>query len=103
VEIAVDVRSFAPDEGEVTRFTVGRARGGRAFMSARVYSRAGELITVLFADELRSLDPPFETVWDGTDRFGRVVPGGIYIVNVSWGAARGQRSGATSAGVAVVR
>jgi hypothetical protein len=58
---------------------------------------------VLFADQLRSLDAPFEESWDGTDRFGRIVPGGIYIVNVSWGAARGQRSGVTGAAVAVVR
>lgn len=108
LSIHLGARAFAPDDGGEATFRVvrdGPAAGAAdvVYMSARVFARNGELVRVLFEDERRFLTAPVEDRWDGTDRFGRLVPGGIYLVNVSWGVARGARTGSTSAAVAVVR
>lgn len=103
--IEVEAPSFSPDLNETLSFRIVRESGTntQAFVSARVYSRSGRLVRVLFEDERRELDVAELDQWDGTDNLGRPVTGGIYILNVTWGAARGSRAGSTSTAVAVVR
>jgi len=111
IGVRVDVRSFAPDRGESVSFTLRRDSEeavSTVYVSSRVYSLSGELVRVLFEDEPRAFDvaegPPLpEDSWDGRDGGGNVVPGGVYVINVSWGLARGARSGAANVSVAVVR
>lgn len=113
-ELAVHVapRAFAPDRGESTAFqltaTAGRSRD--LYVTGRVYSISGRLVRVLYEDAPRSFDAGGRELaaaaadrWDGTDQSGAVVPGGIYLINVTWGAARGARAGRASAAVTVVR
>jgi hypothetical protein len=103
--IVVETPSFSPDLGETLSFWISRESGANthAFVSARVFSRSGQLVRVLFEDEQRDLVADLPDEWDGTDGRGRIVPGGIYIINLSWGVASGSRTGSTSAAVAVVR
>ena len=108
LSIDLDVKSFAPDNGEHAEFSL-RLEGGRegdVFVTARVYSMSGELVRVLFRDERRSFDRftlASSERWDGTDRRGDVVPGGVYVVGVTWGVARGALTGSAKAALAVVR
>jgi hypothetical protein len=105
VSVAVDVKSFVPDDGETVAVTIAGAGEGEGayFVSARVYRRDGELVRVLLADERHNPRARIDTAWDGTDRWGRIVPGGIYIVSVTWGNAPGERTGVRNVAVGVVR
>ena len=44
-DVVLDIRSFAPDDGEVVTFRVSGA--GDVFATARVFARDGELVRVL--------------------------------------------------------
>ncbi len=111
--IRVDHRSFAPDDGEVVMVSLCRKDepvDGAVFVSARVYSISGELVRLLYKDrtyETPSVFLPGGTgnggSWDGTDRRGEIVPGGIYIIEVDWGPAPGARTGSTRKAIVVVR
>jgi hypothetical protein len=105
LDVALDVKSFVPDDGEVVTLTVEGDGGGAdaLFMSALVYSRSGELVRVLFRDERRDPRQSFEVTWDGRGESGGIVAGGIYVINLSWGDAPGVRGGVVNAAVAVLR
>jgi hypothetical protein len=106
--IDLDVRSFAPDEGESVAFTLRLEGGGEGavFASAQVFSVSGELVRVLFRDERQVFGrflSPTSAAWDGRDDSGNVVAGGVYLINVTWGVARGTRTGGATVSVAVAR
>ncbi len=69
-------RSFANDEVAVS-FTLGRA----GFVTARVYNRAGRLVTLLASDERMNAGANLLR-WDGQDSGGSTVPDGLYVVTV---------------------
>jgi len=109
-ELAVDpgVRSFAPDLGEEVPFTVSADTGARVFVTAAVYSIDGRRVRVLYENDERTLgagsnpsDPA--DVWDGRDDGGNVVPGGVYVLSVTWGETAGGFDGGARASVVVVR
>jgi hypothetical protein len=105
------LRSFAPDLGEIVEFSLEREGAvgvERVYVTARVYSLSGEVVRVLYEDDPRDFTDATPgaamlDAWDGTDRGGAVVAGGIYVINVGWGVARGSRTGGASASVAVIR
>jgi len=108
VSVRTDLRSFAPDLGEEVRFALDADADARVFASASVYGIDGRRVRVLYQDEVRDLvaganPPASEDVWDGRDDSGRVVPGGVYVLNVMWGESIGGRDGGTRVSVVVVR
>jgi len=101
-----DRRTFAPGDGESLSFSVtsSTTTSNPVFLTCRVFSISGKLIRLIYEDDERI---PGETdsrdMWDGRDRSGSVVEGGVYIIHLNWGAARGSTDGNDKAAVAVVR
>lgn len=112
LDIALSARAFAPDRSESVSFRIHRAAEDKpapqVFVTCRVYDISGRLIHVLYEDDPRDFDvaeppPDPRDQWDGTDSGGAIVPGGVYVINVTWGESRGARTGSSNASVAVVR
>jgi len=104
--LRLERRAFAPDRGEAVRFEIDADADGRVYVTCAVYSVSGRLVRTLYADDARDLSalaPSSLDVWNGRDGLGEIVPGGVYVVNLTWGEARGERSGSANASVAVVR
>jgi rhodanese-related sulfurtransferase len=59
-------------------------------VSLRIYDSRGRLVTTIIDD--RRQPGIGRAVWDGTDRQGRAVAGGVYFYNLAWnGGSRTQR------------
>ncbi|MDH3197443.1 MAG: hypothetical protein OEO21_04305 [Candidatus Krumholzibacteria bacterium] len=104
--LRLERRAFAPDLGEEVHFEIDADADGRVYVTCTVYSVSGRPVRTLYEDDARDLPAPAPSsldVWNGRDRAGAIVPGGVYVVNVTWGEARGERSGSANASVAVVR
>ncbi len=100
---------FSPDKGEVLRFLPSLDPAGDslpAYLTARIYASSGELVTVLYEDLARVFSQGAADIWDqwdGKDRDGDVVPGGIYVLAVSAGPAQGSTTRIVKAALAVIR
>lgn len=73
-------------------------------VTARVYSSAGEVVRTLVAETpIDFSSGAAELSWDFKDDFGRLVPGGVYILAVSGGPGTGAPKATAKAAFAVVR
>ena len=76
------------------------------YLTANVYSSAGELLRNIYQDEPRDLSggaTPVVDEWDGRDNQGSLVPGGVYILSVSGGPGQGASKTTAKASCAVIR
>jgi hypothetical protein len=109
LKLIMEKKFFAPEKGEVLRFLTLLEPSdftGSVYMNASVYSAAGRLLCRLYVDEPRALaggGAPLWDTWDGRDRDGAIVPGGIYILAVSGGPAPGSPTRTVKASMAVIR
>ena len=92
---------IAPEKGEALRFRplLLDANAQTLYLTARVYSSSGRLVDVIFEQSPRSLTREPSTVWDewdGRNFRGSLVPGGIYVLTLSGGAARDAATGIAS-------
>lgn len=109
-ELGIDpvVRSFAPDLGETVSFSLSAGQDARVFVTGAVYSIDGRRVRALYESVERNLSAGANPaapgdVWDGRDDAGNVVPGGVYVLSVTWGETVGGRDGGARASVVVVR
>jgi hypothetical protein len=65
------------------RFSVPGPSGEKGVASVEVYDVRGRQIAKLLREDLTS--GSHEVIWDGTDRAGSEVPGGVYFVRVQCG------------------
>ncbi len=109
VQLRLAGKVFSPEQGEVLEFRPELDPGDSiipAFLTARVYTVTGERVRVIYEDLIRGFKPwqlPVWDEWDGRDSSGRLVPGGIYILTLSAGPARGSVTRTVKASVAVIR
>ncbi|NIM18991.1 MAG: hypothetical protein GTO51_01240 [Candidatus Latescibacteria bacterium] len=109
LRLDLEEKVFSPDGGEVLRFLASPENDTPplpVYLTARIYSTTGKLITVIYEDLPRSFASgaqPVWDVWDGRDYGGNVVPGGIYILVVSGGPAQGSTTNVAKASFAVIR
>jgi hypothetical protein len=76
------------------------------YMTCEVFSIDGKRVTVLFKNEPRTYQPgvsPKLDQWNGRNAGGDIVPGGVYVINVSGGVARGATTHVSRKPVAVAR
>lgn len=108
-DVSVERKVVSPDNGESVRFRVTLDSDEAAaplFLTARVFDAGGNLVTVLFRDGPRTLQPGASADWDEwdcTDASGAPVPAGIYIIGVTGGVSSGAETKSARAAVSVVR
>lgn len=108
-EIQLNTKIIAPDQGQSLEIKIGPGETRsqiQLFLTCEVFSIDGRRVTTLFRDQPRLLVPnlaPQVDVWDGRDAGGEIVPGGVYVINVTGGAARGAITHAVRKSVAVAR
>lgn len=93
-------------------FEVSTAPAGPLFVTTSIYSMRGEHIADLVRDEARTCTPqpspygcfgaPASDRWDGRDRRGARVPGGMYVLRVTAGLRRGSVDAQVQRTIAVV-
>jgi hypothetical protein len=109
IQLQLASKSFSPEQGEHLEFYPQQLEAEEdltAFLSARVYNVSGELVRVLFEDwpwNFSMALPAYQFSWDGCDSNGRLVRGGIYILTLSAGPAKGSTTSTTKTSVAVIR
>jgi hypothetical protein len=91
-EVEIPQAVVSPEEGRPLEFRVrldpqvGEEEAFRTVsLTARIYDSLGGLVDVLYREDRRpARDPwdPQKDTWDGRDRNGRMVPGGIYVLSV---------------------
>ncbi len=109
--LALDIaqKVIAPDRGETLQFRPKPALDSyplTVYLTARVFSSSGRLIDVIYEDTPRRFsgaDSGIWDQWDGRDFRGNLVRGGIYILTVSGGAAKGVATEVTKGTFAVIR
>ncbi|MFH1755047.1 MAG: hypothetical protein ABIA59_05035 [Candidatus Latescibacterota bacterium] len=93
LEIAAKV--IAPETGQQLEFFLQLMLDSYSlpvYLTARVFSSSGELVDVIYEDSPRHFSSAASAVWDtwdGRDSHGNIVPGGVYILTVSAGPAKG--------------
>lgn len=108
-DVRLNAKLFVPDRSEVLTFRIepGDLSGAiQLYMTCEIFSIDGKRVAVLFKDEPRTYQPRVSSQldqWNGRNTAGDVVPGGIYVVNVSGGVARGARTHVSRKPVAVAR
>ena len=110
VRLTLENKAFAPETGEVLSFVASLDPAASdttaVYLTANVYSAAGELLRNIYRDEPRNLSAgatPVVDEWDGRDNHGNLVPGGIYILSVSGGPGQGASKNTAKASCAVIR
>jgi hypothetical protein len=100
---------IAPEKGEALQFLPQLGLDSYplpVFLTARVFSSSGQLVDVIYEESPRSFTGSASREWDrwdGRDFHGNLVPGGVYILTVSGGAARGVASDVVKGTFAVIR
>jgi hypothetical protein len=100
---------IAPEKGEALQFQPLLALDSYplpVYLTARVFSSAGQLVDVIYEESPRRFNGSASMEWDrwdGRDFHGNLVPGGVYILTISGGAARGVATEMVKETFAVIR
>jgi hypothetical protein len=107
IKIPLDQKLYSPDLGGVVEFPVTLDPADYelpVYVTARIYSAAGQLVRTLVEDEPMVLSTdPVGIPWDWKDDRGSIVPGGIYVIAVSGGAGKGTSKNTAKASFAIAR
>jgi hypothetical protein len=107
LEIAQKI--IAPESGESLQFRPLLQLDSYTlpvYVTARVYSSSGQLVDIVYEESPRRFTgaaPVIWDEWDGRDFRGNMVPGGIYILTVSGGAAKDAATEVVKGTFAVIR
>jgi hypothetical protein len=100
---------IAPETGETLAFRPVLELDSYSlpvFLTARIFSSSGQLIDVIYEESSRrfsGFDPISWDEWDGRDARGNLVPGGVYILTISGGTAKGVATQVVKGTFAVIR
>jgi hypothetical protein len=108
-DVRLAAKLFVPERSQPLEFRIdpGDLNGDvQLYLTGEVFSIDGRRVTVLFKDEPRMFQAgvaPRVDTWDGRDAGGDVVPGGIYVISISGGTARGATTHVARKPVTVAR
>jgi len=107
--VRTSAKTLLPDEGQTLEIKIepeAFTSPAQLYVTCEVFSVSGRRVAVLLRDEPRVFyrgTAVQADVWDGRDSKGAVVPGGVYLINVSVGGGPGSVKKCVKKSVAVVR